>query len=417
MGMIADGWGRLAELLGFGSETTAEAEPEGFSVKSCGPGVITFTAAEIELVCGAEGEFPTPFMGRMDPEGMLSSSTVMACVSALTFATQEMRLRVLDRRSRSKVDHPLERAFRAPTLGFERIFRDPGKYVEMSAGDMLVRIMTFAAIGGVAYLEKIITGRRLAGFQVHHRYEAERDPTTGRVIGVQRPDGTWEPVEHRDIIALKWPVAHPTDPHIGLAPAEALLREVGMDRSASAYMASLLRDDGIPFQALKLPPGSQLDPERRKQIKEEFARRAGRKGELAVLENGAEFTRPGLSIAELDLGNVYRIPESRVPACFRVPAPVAGLAMGVENSDYNNFAEAREAFAEGTVVPLATNWGSAIDAGLRAEGWLTGGLEVEIDCSGMTALQELQRKERAARREDVRAGILTVEEGKGIKTC
>jgi phage portal protein BeeE len=158
------------------------------------------------------------------------------------------------------------------------------------------------------------------GFQVHHRFAVDRDVMTGQIYGVQRPDGSWDPVEHRDMIPLKWPVAHPDDEHIGLAPAESLLREIGMDRYATEFTHAFLRDDGIPFQGLKLPPGSTLDETKRKNVKEEFAKRSGRKGELAILENGAEFTRPGLTISELDLENVYRIPESRIPpasACRR----------------------------------------------------------------------------------------------------
>ncbi|HVZ39478.1 MAG TPA: phage portal protein [Candidatus Kapabacteria bacterium] len=410
MGIVAESWARVARF--FGGESQAVTEPGnddvGYSMKSCGPGVVVFSPSELDRF-GPGTEFPRLFTSRMDPDGVLANSIVMACVSALTFATQEMRLRVRDTRRARPIDHPLDAVFRQPTLGFDRLFGRPGRWVEMSAGDMLVRIMTYASIGGVAYVEKIVAGRRLMGFQVHHRFAVDRDVMTGQIYGVQRPDGSWDPVEHRDMIPLKWPVAHPEDEHIGLAPVEALLREIGMDRYATEFTHSLLRDDGIPFQGLKLPPGSTLDEQKRKNVKEEFARRAGRKGELAILENGAEFTRPGLTISELDLENVYRIPESRIPACFRVPAPVAGMAMGVENSDYNNFAEAREAFAEGTIVPLAANWGSAIDKGLREEGWVRNGHEVMIDCSGMVALEEVRRKRDAMVRADYEASVITLQ--------
>jgi phage portal protein BeeE len=70
------------------------------------------------------------------------------------------------------------------------------------------------------------------------------------------------------MIALKWPMAHPEDDHIGLAPAEALLREIGMDCYATEFTHALLRGDGIPFQGLKLPPGSTLDETKRKNVKE-----------------------------------------------------------------------------------------------------------------------------------------------------
>jgi phage portal protein BeeE len=101
----------------------------------------------------------------MDPDGVLANSVVMACVSALTFATQEMRLRVHDTRRGRPVEHCLDAVFRQPTLGFDRLFGRPGRWVEMSAGDMLVRIMTYAAIGGVAYVEKIVAERRSWAFR------------------------------------------------------------------------------------------------------------------------------------------------------------------------------------------------------------------------------------------------------------
>jgi hypothetical protein len=93
------------------------------------------------------------------------------------------------------------------------------------------------------------------------------------------------------------------------------------------------------------------------------------------------------------------------------------MAMGVENSDYNNLAEARSAFAEGAIVPLAANWGSAIDKVLREEGWVRGEEEVVIDCSGMVALEEVRRRRDAVVWEDYRAGVITLEEGRNkLKT-
>ncbi|HVZ41302.1 MAG TPA: phage portal protein [Candidatus Kapabacteria bacterium] len=358
---------RPLNRTGIGAEMRHDS---GRMVKSCGPGAVVFTPADIGGRFGPGSAFPRLYPAGGNGMAALFSSVVFPCVSALAFAVQGMRLWVAREKDGCRTRHELDRVFAAPTNGLERVFGDPALYVELSTGDMLARMITFAATGGVAYVEKIISGRRLAGFQVHPLGGVERDIRTGRVHSVLRADGSWDPVEHRDMIVLRWPVAHPEDDGIGMAPVEALARELGMDLYASTFIFDLLRDDGIPFQALKLPPGCSLDPTQRAAVKEEFARRMGKKGELAVLENGAEFDRPGISINELNLESIYRIPESRGPACFRVPAPIAGLAMGVEHSTYSNFAEARLAFTEGTVAPIAASWSSALDAGLRAEGWL-----------------------------------------------
>ncbi|MBS1914612.1 MAG: phage portal protein [Bacteroidetes bacterium] len=366
----------------------AEAESvESFhlTVKSCGPGAVVFGPADSDIRFGPQSPFPRPYREGGNGMAALLSSVVFPCVSALAFAVQGMRLCVVRAGDGGRVRHELDPVFAAPTNGLERAFGDPARYVELSTGDMLARMITFAATGGVAYLEKIISGRRLVGLQVHPRNGVERDIRTGRVRLVLRADGTWDPVEHRDMIVLRWPVAHPEDDGIGMAPVEALARELGMDLFATTFVFDLLRDDGIPFQALKLPPGCSLDPTQRAAVKEEFSRRIGKRGELAVLENGAEFERPGVSMNELNLESIYRIPESRGPACFRVPAPIAGLAMGVEHSTYSNFAEARAAFAEGTVAPIAASWSSALDAGLRAEGWIRRNQRVVLDVAAPAA--------------------------------
>lgn len=433
MGVMDAVWRRAAEVFGlaeaskglFGAVPPAETEygsgdgmgfgsgGTGMTVKSCGPGAVVFTPATLEQRFGPGTAFPRSFSGGTETADALRSSVVLPCVTALTLAMQEIRLCVQDARTGRPVAHALDEVFAAPTNQLARAFGDPARYTEMSTAEMLVRMMTFAAVGGVAYVEKIVAGRRLVGLQVHHRFSVERDWRTGRAAAVRRPDGRWERVEARDVIALKWPVAHPEDDGIGLAPAEALLKELGMDRYATAFAHQLLTDDGIPFQALKLPMGATMGTEERAMVKQEYLQRAGRRGELAILENGAEFTRPGLTLNEMNLEQIYRVPESRAPACFRVPAPIAGLALGVENSTYSNYAEAREAFAEGTVAPIAANWGSALDAGMRAERWIRTGQRLVLDCSGLAAMQELKRRGDEAARSDYLAGVIDLEEARG----
>jgi hypothetical protein len=93
------------------------------------------------------------------------------------------------------------------------------------------------------------------------------------------------------------------------------------------------------------------------------------------LTTGADAKVIGSNLAELDMRNTQGGGETRISMLSRVPAPVLGIAAGLEGSSLNsgNFGQARRLFADTWVFPtmqdLAAALSPVIDVPSRAELW------------------------------------------------
>jgi hypothetical protein len=80
-------------------------------------------------------------------------------------------------------------------------------------------------------------------------------------------------------------------------------------------------------------------------------------GSIAVLARGASIEQYGFDPDKLNLASFHKHAEERVAAVLNVPAMVAQLGAGLEQAaQFTNFHEAREMFAENTLIP---RWRSA----------------------------------------------------------
>jgi hypothetical protein len=87
-------------------------------------------------------------------------------------------------------------------------------------------------------------------------------------------------------------------------------------------------------------------------------------GDVAVLGKGTRYEPVSQTFKEMDFSNIDGRDEARICMVFQVPAMLVGAKVGLNASTYSNYAEARKAFYEETIVPRWKWFENIIDAQL-----------------------------------------------------
>lgn len=204
----------------------------------------------------------------------------------------------------------------------------------------------------------------------------------------------------------------PNNVRKGLSPLAALVREIFTDDEGANWTAALLRNMGIP--GVILAPGEAeaefSDPQ---EIKDTFTQAftGDNRGAAMAMSRKTEVTTLGWNPQQMDMKVVRRIPEERVTAMYGVPAVVVGLGAGLDRSTFNNFSEAREAAYESNIIPTQRLFAADLNTQLLPDFGDPNTDEVEFDLSNVRVLQEDQNGLHERAREDVKAGLITINQG------
>lgn len=195
----------------------------------------------------------------------------------------------------------------------------------------------------------------------------------------------------------------------GRAPLKSVLREVFTDDEAANFTASLLRNMGVPGLVISPDmdqPPSDMDVEATKAyVAANFT--TDKRGMALVLSGRTKVEQFGFSPEQLNLKDIRRIPEERVTAVLGVPAMVAGLGAGLDRSTFTNYAEARQAAYEQTIIPTQKDLSEDIAFQLLPDfesnvfAWQTG-----FDLKNVRVLQEDRNKLEQRLNRGVRAGVV-----------
>lgn len=185
---------------------------------------------------------------------------------------------------------------------------------------------------------------------------------------------------------------HPLDDWYGLAPLEAALLAVDQHNTAGAWNQALLSNGARPSGALVYAPKdgpANLTDEQVQRIREQLdayyqgPRNAGRP---LLLEGGLDWRPMSLSPHDMDWLRGRDGSARDIALALGVPAQLIGLP---DAQTYSNYQEARLAFYEDSVVPLAARFVAAFNH------WLTvsfgPGLALELDLDAVSTLA--QRRE------------------------
>lgn len=148
------------------------------------------------------------------------------------------------------------------------------------------------------------------------------------------------------------------DHRLGLSPLQRLLREVASDEEASKYTAALLANGAYPGLVVSTQDKT-MTKEQAQDIKDSVKAKLGndKRGDVVVLNNGAEIGQFGFSPDDLNMEALHNVPETRICSVLGVPPAIVGLGVGLkQTSNYASMREVREIFTENT---LTWHWASS----------------------------------------------------------
>ena len=145
---------------------------------------------------------------------------------------------------------------------------------------------------------------------------------------------------------------NPLDDWYGMSPIEAGAYGIDQHNEAMKWMQALLQNSARPSGALVTKDGEELSEENfnrlKAQIEEQYSG-ASNAGRPMLLEGGLDWRQMGMSPSDMAILETKFSAARDVCLAFGVPPQLIGIP---GDNTYSNYAEARLAFWEDTVIPL-----------------------------------------------------------------
>jgi phage portal protein BeeE len=172
------------------------------------------------------------------------------------------------------------------------------------------------------------------------------------------------------------PIPDPENPGMGMSWVTSGLRDIQADQAASDFKTKFLTNGATPNLVVKgIPATTKEQFDEIVDMLEERHAGFANAFKTLYLTGGADATVVGSNLKDLDMRSTQGGGETRISMLSRVPAPVLGIAAGLEGSSLNagNFGQARRLFADTWVFPalqdLAHALSPVIDVPSRSELW------------------------------------------------
>lgn len=265
----------------------------------------------------------------------------------------------------------------------------------MGQAQLLEALFAYYQIAGNAYLEAVRAGDGEAPRElwILRPDRMKVIPGNTSVVGAYEYTANGKTVRWQadaltgqcDILHFKG--FHPLDDWYGQGPLEAALQVIDQHNAASAWNQSLLQNAARPSGALVYAPKegpALLGEDQFKRLKRELEEQiegAANAGRPLLLEGGLDWRSMSLSPSDMDWRHGRDAVARDIALAFGVPAQLIGLP---DTQTYNNMREARLAFYEDTVLPLAYALRDALNS------WLVpmfgDSLHLELDLDEVLAL-------------------------------
>lgn len=259
--------------------------------------------------------------------------------------------------------------------------------------EFLQALVGYYRISGNGYMERVmVRGKTVEIYALRSDRMIVLPSQTGVPKGYKYTVGqnshTWEcdPITGAcDIRHIK--DFNPLDDWYGMSPIEAGAYAVDQHNETMIYMQSLLQNGAAPSGALEVQ--GELTAEQFNRMKAEINEKySGSKnaGRAMLLEGGAKWTAMGLSPQAMSIIEVKYSAARDVSLALGVPPLLLNIP---GDSTYSNYKEARLAFYEETIIPLAEMIRDELNS------WLSdqfGGVKLEIDLDKIPAIAEKRRE-------------------------
>jgi phage portal protein BeeE len=159
------------------------------------------------------------------------------------------------------------------------------------------------------------------------------------------------------------PIPDPLNPGMGMSWITAGLRDIQADQAATEFKAKFLTNGATPNLVVTgIPAASREQFLEIVDMLEENHKGLANAYKTLYLATGADAKVIGSNLKELDMSSTQGGGETRISMLSRVPAPVLGIAAGLEGSSLNagNFGQARRLFADTWVFPTLQDLAHAL---------------------------------------------------------
>lgn len=235
-----------------------------------------------------------------------------------------------------------------------------------SGQEYINAVVGFLLISGNSYQERVVAGGAAKELYCLRpdRMKVVPDQSgfpTAYVYEINSRKVRWDvnPIDlQADVLHSK--TFNPINDWYGLSPIEAGAFAVDQHNEAMKWMQSLLQNSARPSGALVLKDGEGLTDENYSRLKaqiEEQYQGSANAGRPMLLEGGLDWKSMGLSPSDMGIIESKYASARDVCLAFGVPPQLLGIP---GDNTYSNYAEARLAFWEDTVIPLvqhiASDW-------------------------------------------------------------
>ena len=210
---------------------------------------------------------------------------------------------------------------------------------------------------------------------------------------------------------------NPLDDYYGMSPMQASSVDIDQHNLANKHNVNLLQNGARPSGAVIFNPKDetggnvQLSDVQRNQLMNDVNQRfsgTGNAGKPMLLEGDFEWKEMGLSPKDMDFIQLKNMSAKDIALVYGVPSQLIGIP---DSQTYSNFAEAKLALYNETIIPLLDR----IQGDLNE--WLVPmfneqGLELRYDIDSIPAMAEQRKRVFESVSVGVKEGILTRNEAR-----
>ena len=217
-------------------------------------------------------------------------------------------------------------------------------------------------------------------------------------------------IDPEDVVHFRYGI-DPRNPRMGMSPLDGVIREIFVDLESSNFVASLLRNMGVPGVVISPKGGAMPANEDVEATKAWFKQAFGgdNRGGPLVMGAPTEVQPYGFNPQQMNMSEGRDVAEERVCACLGIPAAVVGFGAGLQQTKVGaTMEELRKLAWNNGVLPIARMFADELQRSLVGQFGNAEGDKVGWDTGEVIALQEDEDKKVERWNKKLASGAYTV---------
>ena len=233
---------------------------------------------------------------------------------------------------------------------------------------------------------------------------------------IYRPGGGIAPmrISPVDVVHFRHGI-DPRNPRKGISPLDGVIREIFMDLESSNFVASLLRNMGVPGVVVSPKSGGIVSNDDVEATKAWFKQAFGgdRRGEPLVMGAPTDVSQFGFNPGQMNMSEARDIAEERVCAQLGIPAAVVGFGAGLQSTKVGaTMSELIKLAWRNGVLPVGRAFADELDRSLLLDFGRADQLKSFFDTSEVLALSDDEDRLTTRIMAQVSGGLITLAEAR-----